>query len=551
MPFDTPQAIGFINAFDELADPELRLGRKVANYGLVTALLEHTPGDLELHFFLPFGAALEPFERVYAPWLERQGIKDRVKLFHAASLPAQLKRQSYLAIHAAELDRYFPELCHLRNRWAAEPFPITCTTHSLNYWSTQVRNVYKIFPGPREFDAVWCTSRAALGYVSGCLESQAEALAAMGMQDAGFKGRLDVMPLGVRAAEFGGITQAQARERLGISLDRLAFLCVGRLTQADKFDLTPLLGMLALINQKHDACLILAGAKEGGYAEQLVRTAATLGLGDRLHIFPDFEAGLKPHLYAASDVFVSPADNLQETFGLTILEAMAAGKPVVASDFSGYRDLVADGRTGYLIPTLGPASYEILDAVRPVLPDHIAALQTAQRTALDPAALLQRLEELAGSPGLRAQMGRAGRGRVDSRFDWAVVMERMVRSWRELKSEALRAGNQEKPPDVCGGGQARLFGHFVTRSICAEDRLEPGPLAQLFKAGVWADLQPVDLAGGLPRAGLERILGLIKAAGGGVALSRLQTGLDREMPPYLVEHLVLYGIKYGVLALAL
>jgi hypothetical protein len=34
-------------------------------------------------------------------------------------------------MYAAELDRYFPELCHLRNRWAKEAFPVTCTTHSL------------------------------------------------------------------------------------------------------------------------------------------------------------------------------------------------------------------------------------------------------------------------------------------------------------------------------------------------------------------------------------------------------------------------------------
>lgn len=54
-----------------------------------------------------------------------------------------------------------------------------------------------------------------------------------------------------------------------------------------------------------------------------------MGLSERLRIFKDFDSGLKPTLLAAADIFVSPSDNLQETFGLAIIEAMAAGLPVV------------------------------------------------------------------------------------------------------------------------------------------------------------------------------------------------------------------------------
>ena len=53
---------------------------------------------------------------------------------------------------------------------------------------------------------------------------------------------------------------------------------------------------------------------------------------------------------AAADLFCSPSDNLQETFGLSVLEAMASSLPVVASDWDGYRDLVVHGRTGWLVP---------------------------------------------------------------------------------------------------------------------------------------------------------------------------------------------------------
>ena len=54
---------------------------------------------------------------------------------------------------------------------------------------------------------------------------------------------------------------------------------------------------------------------------------------------------------AAADVAISLVDNAQETFGLAVAEAMAAGLPLVVSDWSGYRDLVRNGIDGYLIPS--------------------------------------------------------------------------------------------------------------------------------------------------------------------------------------------------------
>ena len=65
---------------------------------------------------------------------------------------------------------------------------------------------------------------------------------------------------------------------------------------------------------------------------------------------------VKRQALAASDVAVSLVDNAQETFGLAVAEAMAAGLPLVASDWSGYRDLVRNGIDGYLIPSAWAAS---------------------------------------------------------------------------------------------------------------------------------------------------------------------------------------------------
>lgn len=542
----TGKILGVVGGFDELASLDRRLGRKVANFSLTTALLRYSDFD-ELHFFLPFSGALKPFERVYGKWLNRPGAKDRIRILPAAGLPAALERNQYLALHATEHHRFFPELCHLRNRWAKRPFPITCTPHSLNPWEGHLRNIYKVLPGPTAFDAIFCTSSAAKEYLEKGLKALADGLREMGLSRAGYAGRLEIMPLGVEAGQFGQKNQAEAQTELGLSPGPITLLCLGRLTPTDKFDLVPLLGTLKLLLEEHDARLILAGAAHEGYAESLKSAASALGLGEKVHIFQNFDSGLKPALYGAADIFVSPADNLQETFGLSILEAMAAGLPVVASDFSGYRDLVKDGETGFLIPTLGPAEFTPMDAVWPVLPSAIGALQTAQRTAVDLALMLDRLKSLAADPGLRADMGQAGRQRVLAEFNWPVVIRRMEERWTELGRMAQAQAPAAPAPDVMAASQGELFGHFFTKHISPNTRLKPGLLAPAFYQDGWAKSSHPDLAQALPPKFLARLLEFVQGDEP-ATLERLIQELAGELPPHAVEHLALYGLKYGVLA---
>ncbi len=542
------EILGFINAFDELAEADRRLGRKVANFGLVAALLQYSAAD-ELHFFLPFQGAAGAFERGYAPWLGREPNRRRVKLLPAVRLPEAARHLDYLAIHAAELDRYFPELCHLRNRVAARPFPITCTTHTLNYWATQVRNLYKVLPGPRSYDAIFCTSRAARRHLELAFQAASGELARLGLARAGYGGRLEVVPLGIDSAGFGTRSREEALANLGLEPGPVTILYMGRLTASDKCDLLPLLGVLAILNREQPVRLLLAGAQSGGYGKIIMQVAASVGVQQQVHLRPDFASEQKADLYGAGDIFVSPSDNLQETFGLTILEAMASGLPVVASDFSGYRDLVEHGRTGFLIPTLGPGHYQFMDRAWPLAAERVAALQVSQRTAVDFEATVDYLRRLVGNPELRAELGRAGRLRVRERFDWSVVVRLMEERWRELKKEARARGPLPAEPDVPAASLGRLFGHFFTRALGHDDRLAPGPLAPVFLQGAWAANPYADLAGLLPTPALELLLQTLEREGGALSLGELERILEPKIPPVMLEHLALYGLKYGVLRL--
>ncbi|BCW97513.1 MAG: glycosyl transferase [Armatimonadota bacterium] len=109
-----------------------------------------------------------------------------------------------------------------------------------------------------------------------------------------------------------------------------------------------------------------------------------------------------PALYAGMDISVSASIG-PEAFGLVILESMAAGKPVVATDHGGSREMVVDGETGFLVP---------VD---------------------DASVMADRLRLLAESPDLRQRMGDAGRRRAEELF----TRERMVREFWALMEEVV------------------------------------------------------------------------------------------------------------------
>ena len=110
-----------------------------------------------------------------------------------------------------------------------------------------------------------------------------------------------------------------------------------------------------------------------------------------------------PALMHAMDVFAMPS--IWEGFGLVLLEAMAAGRPIVASRVATIPEVVLDGQTGLLVP------------------------------AGDPLALAEALAQLANQPALAARMGEAGRERVQHQFSLEKMVGDTELLYRELVDE--------------------------------------------------------------------------------------------------------------------
>src|SRR6266436_9481805 len=225
-----------------------------------------------------------------------------------------------------------------------------------------------------------------------------------------YPARRVLVPLGVNIPAVEQDARNTLRERLNLEVRETIALYFGRLSQTSKCDLGPLLVALSqLLGRGNRLHLVIAGddtqTKE---APRLQTLANELGCLKSVTIWPNPSAADKHLLYSGADIFVSPSDNIQETYGLTVAEAMAYGLPAIVSDWDGYRDLVRDGENGFLVPSIFPPSIETLrlcDCTASMLEED----SLSQSTAIDVSILSERLEKLVLDQALRRKMGRAAK----------------------------------------------------------------------------------------------------------------------------------------------
>ena len=179
----------------------------------------------------------------------------------------------------------------------------------------------------------------------------------------------------------GGFGKSEARRKLGLPPDHAIILCLARFAPITKMDLHPcLLALQRLIRENgHERILLVAA---GSVDKSDVYFEVMVGLTNHVLMKADFPAEEKGLLLAAADVFLSPSDNLQESFGIAPVEAMLAGLPCVLSNWNGYRELVRDGETGFLIPTYS-SDLDAIFVPRTFIHPVERSFYMAQATAVD------------------------------------------------------------------------------------------------------------------------------------------------------------------------
>ncbi len=235
--------------------------------------------------------------------------------------------------------------------------------------------------------------------------------------------KIEVIPSAVDVETFRPIPRDKARQELGLDPNEWIVVYVGRMLPRKGIDnLLQAFAELAPRTSTSLRLLVVGGETIDGDPMQtpeirrLADIASLHHIRDRVTFTGKRSQGELKSYYSAADVAVTTP--WYEPFGLTPLEAMACGTPVIGSDVGGIKFTVVDGETGFLVP------------------------------ARDPAALAQRLERLLADRSLARRMGRAARVRVEKFFTWRKVGERTA----ELYEAMLRAHRDGKSPSQNGHG---------------------------------------------------------------------------------------------------
>ena len=177
--------------------------------------------------------------------------------------------------------------------------------------------------------------------------------------------------------------RAVVRERLGLPTGGCLIGCFGRIRAQKGTDLF-VQSAIALCGTFPDICALVVGRalpKDAPFLAGLRESVRMAGLDDRILFRDEVPVWEMPDWYRVLDIYVAP--QRWEGFGLTPLEAMACGVPVVATDVGAFRSMVAEGQTGFVVAAGAADLLEQAIAALLSDPDRLAAFRRAARAHVE------------------------------------------------------------------------------------------------------------------------------------------------------------------------
>ena len=456
-------------------------------------------------------------------------------------------------------DQILGPLARLRLRGGVEWFSICGVTHTLATSGTQEAIADLLTAPVAPWDALICTSTVAAEVVETIWRAQGDYLAWRLGAKPGPLPQLPVIPLGVHCEDFACTPEArnQARAALEIADDEVATLFAGRLSFSGKAHPFPMYAALEAVAQAtgRRMVIVLAGQFYNSAAERAVRAGAAAFCPSVRTVFVNGkDADQYRAAWRAADIFMSLSDSIQETFGLTPVEAMAAGLPVLVTDWNGYKDTVRDGLDGFRVATWVPqpgagATMALgYEAGRLDYDNYLSQASTS--VSIDMDVLVGRLTDLVVDADLRRRLGAAGQERARRTFDWSVVYRQYQQLWAELDVRRAQGAREEhawlaRAPKVQAGalGPFDAFASYPTAHIGFDTLVVRAPDATLARFQTLTG-QVILSFWNPPPALVERILTALE--GGPVTVQRLSDGL--ELAPGAVIEAVARLAKLGLLA---
>ncbi len=232
--------------------------------------------------------------------------------------------------------------------------------------------------------------------------------------------KIVLIPSAVNTTIFKPVDRNTARRRIGLDINDKVVVYVGRMLP--RKDIRNVIRALAALLRKNEDCeeqsttsltLMIVGGESvepdpiaTPEIGELQKLAAELGVTKYVRFIGKRQPEELRNYYCAGDVAVTTP--WYEPFGLTPLEAMACGRPVIGSAVGGITYTIKDGETGFIVPPR------------------------------DPEALATQLEQLLSQPELSKQMGLAARKRVEREFTWTITAMRTGVLYEALLAERMQ-----------------------------------------------------------------------------------------------------------------
>lgn len=294
-----------------------------------------------------------------------------------------------------------------------------------------------------------------------------------------------VIPLGIDTEKFVKLTTANKRAAQRTALkavdDEIIILFLGRLSFATKAHPLPLWQAVerAAKQTKKKLRIVMFGYfKPKDMEKHFKELAAEIGKTASIEFIMNDDPRFPDGLWAGADIFTSLSDNIQESFGLTPIEAMAAGLPAIITDWNGYRGSVRDGQDGYLIRTMTPpisSGIGIAEAYYNEENYGVSLMGAAQSTAIDIDQCADAIRLLADNAAMRASFGASGRAHAQSTYDWKFIIPAYQNLWEEL---GQKRKTHPPKPGIPDNWQAvhpsftnpfKMFEGFPSRILIAQD----------------------------------------------------------------------------------
>ena len=441
------------------------MGRNVASESFLKAYLSYS-GDEHIFLTVDNLDYLTTFKRRYAKELDGRDV-------HSIS-------STNYDDHSKVGNIFFPSpliepIASKRYLFSPKSWSITGVTHTTSSQRITDGIKHLITAPVYNWDSVICTSTAVKRHLTNILDTQKQFLEQRFGKIEFTMANMPVIPLGIFTDDFeiSSMQRSAAKGSLGVTEEDIVVLYVGRLSFHAKSN--PL-AMYQALEQASVVCsrkIVLI--EVGWYANEAIEQAYVAARHRVLnHVRSIFLDGTKIEQrrlgWSAADIFCSFSDNIQETFGITPVEGMAAGLPVIASDWNGYKDTIRHGEEGFLVETTMPRAGTGRElSIRYQLDadsyDRYCGY-TSSLVEVNIELAAHYLSELVENQPLRQKMGDAAKNRAVNAYSWSQIIPLYKEMWASnAEKRASFDNSSHNTPSNHYSDPFIDFSHYPTAQI--------------------------------------------------------------------------------------